>query len=78
MIKIKVLDLLNKTDRNIKWLSEKTDINYSTLYNFAHSKTNAVSYEIIEKLCKFYNCQIQDIIYYSPMNVIIDTKKDSE
>lgn len=68
MINIKVLDILNDLERNIRWLSTKANINYSTLYNFAHNNTQAVNYDILDKLCEALNCNIQDIIEHIPNN----------
>lgn len=62
MIKIKVLDILEKRERNILWLSKKTDISYPTLYNFVMGKTNAVSYSMLETICKFLECKLTDIL----------------
>ncbi len=64
MIRIKILDMLNKEDRSLNWLANKTGLTYSTLYNFAHQRTNAVTYDVLEKLCKFLKCDIKDIIEY--------------
>lgn len=66
MIIVKVDKILNDMDRNIRWLANKADINYSTLYNFTYNKTNSVNYDIIDKLCCFLNCNIQDVIEYVP------------
>lgn len=66
MIRVKIINILIKKERNLRWLSLKTKLNYSTLYNFAHNKTSAVSYEILEKLCDFFKCSLEDIIEYIP------------
>ena len=68
MIHVKVLGMLDSLDRNIKWLSDKTDINYSTLYNFVHEKTNAVSYEMLDKLCFFFQCNLTDILQHESLS----------
>ena len=64
MIKVNLLNLLDQDDRNLNWLSVKARINYSTLYNFAHQKTAAVTYDVLEKICYVLNCDIKDIICY--------------
>lgn len=66
MIKIKLLDILEKDGRNLNWLSNNAGITYSTLYNFAHQKTNSVTYDILEKLCTTLRCTISDIIEFIP------------
>lgn len=62
MIKINVNKILKVRERNLKWLATKADITYSTLYNFANNKTNAVSYNVLEKLVKVLNVSIGDLI----------------
>ncbi|MCB2297071.1 helix-turn-helix domain-containing protein [Clostridium tagluense] len=62
MIKVKVMDILNKKERNINWLAKKAGIGYSTIYNFSLSKTSAVNYEILEAVCKVLECKIEDIL----------------
>ncbi len=62
MIKVKVNEILEKNDRNIRWLSSKTNITYSTLYNFINGKTNAVSYNILETICDVLKCDIGDVL----------------
>ncbi|PJI07668.1 MULTISPECIES: helix-turn-helix domain-containing protein [Clostridium] len=62
MIKIKLNEILEAKERNLNWLSKKCNISYSTLYNFANHKTNAVSYDVLEKICEVLNSDIADII----------------
>ena len=71
MIKIKVLDILDKKERNLNWLATNAGITYSTLYNFAHQKTNSVTYDVLEKICKVLRCNVCDIIEYIPQGVDI-------
>lgn len=68
MIKIKILDVLHEKDRNLNWLATNGGITYSTLYNLAHKKTNSISYNILEKICKTLKCDVCDIIEYIPEN----------
>ena len=62
MVKIKVMDILNERERNLLWLSKKCKIGYNTIYNFAMGKTNAVSYDVLETICKVLEVNISDII----------------
>lgn len=62
MIKVKVMDILNERERNIRWLSKKCDIGYNTMYNFVMGKTNAVSYNILEKVCTILKVDIGDVL----------------
>ncbi len=71
MIKIKILDILNKKERNLNWLATNAGITYSTLYNFAHQNTSSVTYDILEKVCETLRCDVCDIIEYIPEGVNI-------
>lgn len=62
MIKVKLNDILKSKERNLNWLSKKCNISYSTLYNFANNNTNAVSYDVLEKVCSILECTITDVI----------------
>lgn len=62
MIKIKLNEILEEQERNLNWLSKKCNISYSTLYNFANHKTNAVSYDVLEKICELIDCNVEDIM----------------
>lgn len=62
MVKVKLMDILESRERNLNWLAKKCDITYSTLYNFAMGKTNAVSYNILELICTALDCKIEDIL----------------
>lgn len=75
MIRVMVLEMLDKDERNTSWLANKTGINYSTLYNFIHQNTNMVNYEVLNKLCEFFNCSVGSIIEYKKdTNEVEDTK----
>jgi len=62
MIKVKVNEILETKERNVKWLATKCNISYSTVYNFCMGKTNAVSYNVVESICDVLECRIEDIL----------------
>lgn len=62
MIKVILNDILKDKERNLNWLAKKCNISYSTLYNFANNNTNAVSYEVLEKVCVTLNVEINNIL----------------
>ena len=62
MIKVKLQNILEKEERSLNWVSTKTGISYSTLHKFCNNKTSSVSYELLYKLSKLFNCKISDII----------------
>ena len=64
MIVVKLQEILNKEERSLNWVSKKTNISYSTLYKFNNNDTSSVSYNVLDKLCKLFKCELQDIIYF--------------
>ena len=47
MVIIKLQDILNKEDRSLNWVSEKTGIAYSTLYKLNKGNTKSISFETL-------------------------------
>ena len=64
MIIVKLQDILNKEERSLNWVSKKTNIAYSTLYNFNNNTTTSVSYNVLDKICKLFKCELKDIIEF--------------
>lgn len=62
MVKVKLQEILDKEERSLNWVSLKTGISYSTLHKFCNNKTTSVSYELLCKLSKLFNCQISDLL----------------
>ncbi len=71
MMKIKLSDLMGKYKYNISKLSEETGLSRPTLSSLYHEKIKRLDLDTLEKLCKVFNCNVQDLIEYIP-------EKDSE
>lgn len=65
MIKVKLNEILESRERNLNWLSKKANLSYSTLYNFANGKTNAVSYILLDSIINVLDCNLTDIMDYT-------------
>jgi putative transcriptional regulator len=48
----------------MKQISEATGISRTTLWSIYNRKCKAISFEVLDKLCKYLNCRIEDIIEY--------------
>ncbi|WP_324270319.1 helix-turn-helix transcriptional regulator [Fusobacterium polymorphum] len=66
MIKIKVSDFMGKHKLTIKKLAEETSLSKPTIASLYHEKTQRVDFDTIEKLCKYFNCKIEDLFEYIP------------
>ena len=53
MVIIKLQDILDKEDRSLNWVSEKTGIAYSTLYKLNKGNTKSISFETLKNLQTF-------------------------
>lgn len=59
--------MLDHQIKNVSALAEKIDLSRETLRKIYNgTKLESLNLETIVKLCKFFNCEIQDIIQYIP------------
>lgn len=65
MIKVKLQGILDERERTIAWVNTKTGIAVSTLHKFNKNGTTSVSYDTLDKLCKLFDVEVQDIIQYT-------------
>lgn len=53
-----------KKIRNISHLSEVTGITRKTLTRLYDEKGTAIEFDTLAKLCKFFGCQVGDLLVY--------------
>lgn len=68
MIKIKVSELMGKHKMNRKQLSELTGIRPNTVSMLYDETIKRVDIEMLNKLCKVFDCKIEDILEYIEKN----------
>ena len=56
--------ILGERRLKISKLSRETGILRSTLTNLYYQKTISISFVVLEKLCKYLNCSVNDLIEY--------------
>ena len=61
-VKINILELLEKDDRNLTWLANKTGLTYSSLHKLANNNTTSISFDSIIKICDILKCDISDLM----------------
>ena len=66
MIKIKVSDMLGKFKWSQKDLADKTGIRPASINTMYHETIKKIDVEHIDKLCKIFNCSIEDLLEYIP------------
>lgn len=61
MLKLNVIELLEKKGKTKYWLFNKLDMSYTNFNNIISNKTKSIKYENIEKFCKILECQPNDL-----------------
>ncbi len=61
MIKLNVLDLLEKQGKTKYWLYKQMGMSYQNYDNLIKNKTKSIKYENIEILCNLLECTPNDL-----------------
>lgn len=66
MIVIKLDDLMWERRVTADKIAKSTGLGSSTISKLRNSKSVNININTLDKLCKFFNCKITDIIDYKP------------
>ena len=66
MIKVKVPELLKERGLNATDLMRKANIAYATAYRLSKGQGTAISFDVLDALCKFFDVSIDKILEYLP------------
>ena len=61
MLKLNVLEILEKKGKTKYWLYNQLDMSYTNFNNIVSNKTKSIKYENIEKFCKILECEPNDL-----------------
>jgi len=61
-IRCNLSTLMGKHRYMIKDVHEKTGLSRNTISNLYNDKATRIDYETIDKLCKLFNCDINDLL----------------
>lgn len=61
MLKLNVLELLEKNGKTKYWLFNQLEMSYTNFNNIIMNKTKSIKYENIEKFCKILECEPNDL-----------------
>lgn len=64
MIKLKVPELMKAKGYNITDLMRKANIAYGTASRLSKGEADAISFEVLESLCKLFDVRVEDVIEY--------------
>lgn len=54
--------LLGERKKRISTVSKDTGVSRTTLTNLYYGKGSAISFDVLSKLCTYFDCSIEDII----------------
>jgi DNA-binding Xre family transcriptional regulator len=66
MIKLKVDELLRKKNMNATELMRDGKISYVTALKLSKGKQTAISFEVLNSLCKLFNVGVSEVLEYIP------------
>jgi DNA-binding Xre family transcriptional regulator len=64
VIKVKVPELLKQHGMNATDLMRKANIAYATAYRLSKGKGSAISFEVLDALCKLFDVPVEEILEY--------------
>lgn len=64
MIKNNFSRTLGERLLKMKKVSDETGISRTTLLSIYQRRCKAITFEVLDKLCKYLNCEIEDIIEF--------------
>jgi putative transcriptional regulator len=66
VIKVKVPELMRKKSMNTTELMRKANIAYPTALRLSKGEGNAITFDVLESLCKLFEVQVKDVLEYVP------------
>ena len=68
MIKVKVPELLKERGLNATDLMRKANIAYATAYRLSKGEGTAISFDVLDALCEFFEVPVENILEYKSAN----------
>lgn len=67
-MKIMLNEILDQKGISQNQMSKDTGISTTTLRNLNHNRTTRISFDILEKICNYLNCGVEDILCIDKKN----------
>lgn len=64
MIKVKVPELMTRKGYNASDLMRKANLAYGTASRLSKGEAEAISFDVLESLCKLFDVRVEDVIEY--------------
>ncbi len=65
MIKLNVLELLEKNGKTKYWLYKQLGMSYQNFNKMVNNETQSIRYENLEAMCVLLNCTPNDLLIFS-------------
>ena len=65
MLKLRVLELLEKNNKTKYWLYKQLGMSYQNFNKMVNNQTRSIRYENIETLCLLFNCTPNELFEFS-------------
>lgn len=62
MIRLTLLEHLEKKGKSIYWLAQKSELRYATLHRLATKEVEKVDLRVLEKICRVLECGPGDLL----------------
>lgn len=66
MIRTRLPELLEQRGKTLYWLSKQTETAYSTIHKLSTAKTDAISFRVLEAICRALDCKPGDVLEIVP------------
>lgn len=67
--------MLGRRRESIREFSRKSGISYTTCFDLYHARTKQISFELLDKLCKYFGVGPWDLFPYNPDEEVKPVKK---
>ncbi len=64
MVKLNVLELLEKRQKSKYWLYMQLGMSYQNFNNMVNNKTKSIRYETLEALCQIFECTPNELFIF--------------
>jgi DNA-binding Xre family transcriptional regulator len=64
VIKVTIKDQADKKKVSMYRVAKDTGVAYSTLWKLNTGKVNSIDFDVLSKLCEYFNCSTSDIISF--------------
>lgn len=64
IVSVRLRDMAFKQDVSVSEISRKTGISRTTLASLYKNTSKGITFDVLEKLCAFFNCEAGDMIAF--------------